>query len=191
MTSEDNVANLKDKGLTVVVLAPTNIDEIIQDIRLVGIISSNTAEANNLADTLEKRIDEVTSKTNDNNLNRPGVYIEYYPYWTYGPGSFGNDLINMAGGMNIAATTSSEYPEITTEFIVASNPEIIIITIGPMCSTTIDDVTSRTGWNSVDAVKNDDIYTIDDNILSRPGPRIVDALEQLAEMIHPELFSEE
>ena len=189
MTSKDDVENLKEKGLIVVALAPITIDEIIQDIRLVGAISDNAAEANNLADSLEERIDLVTSKTNNSNLDRPRVYIEYFPYWTYGPGSFGNDLISMAGGTNIAASTATEYPEITTEFIVASNPEIIILTIGPMTSTSVEDIITRIGWDSLDAIKNDEIFTIDDNIISRPGPRMVNALERLAEIIHPELFS--
>jgi len=189
MTSKDDVENLKEKGLTVIVLAPITIDEIIQDIRLVGVVCNNVLEVNNLTDNLDERINLVTSKTNNSNLDRPRVYIEYFPYWTYGPGSFGNDLISMAGGTNIAASTATEYPEITTEFIVASNPEIIILTIGPMTSTSVEDIITRIGWDSIDAIKNDEIFTIDDNIISRPGPRMVNALERLAEIIHPELFS--
>jgi len=188
MTSKDSVVTLEEKGLTVVVLTPKTIKGIFQDIRLVGLIGNKNDEANNLADNLEQRIDVVTSKTSNSSLNRPRVYVEYYPYWTYGPGSFGNDLILMAGGRNIAATTVTAYSEITNEFLVASNPEIIIFTIGPHASTTIKDIKSRTGWDDTDAVKYDKIYTIDDDIISRPGPRIVDALEQLAELIHPELF---
>lgn len=188
MTSKDNVITMEEKGLTVVVLAPETVTGIIQDIRLVGLIGNKTAEANNLADNLEQRIDAVTSKTSDSNLNRPKVYMEYYPYWTYGPGSFGNDMILMAGGKNIAATTATAYSEITNEFVVASNPEIIIFTVGPHASTTVEDIKSRTGWVNTDAVESNNIYTIDDDIISRPGPRIVDALEQLAELIHPDLF---
>lgn len=189
MTSKDDVAILEEKGLTVVVLAPRDIDGIIQDIRLVGAIGNNSAEANNLADSLEQRINAITSKTSNSNINRPSVYIEYYPYWTYGPGSFGNDLILMAGGRNIASTTITAYPEITSEFLIASNPEIIIFTVGYHASTTVEDITNRAGWDATDAVKYNRIYTIDDDIMARPGPRIVDAFEQLAEMIHPELFS--
>lgn len=189
MTSKDNVVTLEEKELTVVALAPKTIEGIIHDIRLVGLIGNKTIEANNLADNLEQRTDAVTSKTSNITLYRPKVYIEYYPYWTYGPGSFGNDLILMAGGRNIAATTTTAYPEITNEFIVASNPKIVIFTVGLHASTTVEDIRSRTGWDGTDAIKNNKIYTIDDDIISRPGPRIIDALEQLAELFHPELFS--
>jgi len=189
ITSKEYVASLEEKNFTVVVLAPKTIQGIIRDIRVVGAIGNKTTEANNLADNLEQRINAITSKTSNSSLYRPKVYVEYYPYWTYGPGSFGNDLISMAGGKNIAETTATAYSEITNEFVVASNPELIIFTVGPHTSTTIKDIKSRTGWDKVDAVKNNKIYTIDDDIISRPGPRIVDALEQLARLIHPELFS--
>lgn len=189
MTSEDDIAMMEEKGLVVVVLAPKTIEGIIQDIKLVGVIGDKTSEADNLAYSLEQRIDAITSMTSNNISQRPRVYIEYYPYWTYGPGSFGNDLILMAGGGNIAASTSAAYIEISNEFLVASNPEIIILTVGLHAPTTIEDVRTRTGWDETDAIKLDRVYTIDDDIMSRPGPRIVDALEQLAELIHPELFS--
>lgn len=189
MTSKEYVASLEEKNFTVVVLAPKTIQGIIRDIRVVGAIGNKTTEANNLADNLEQRINAITSKTSNSSLYRPKVYVEYYPYWTYGPGSFGNDLISMAGGKNIAATTATAYSEITNEFVVASNPELIIFTVGPHTSTTIKDIKSRTGWDKVNAVQNNKIFTIDDDIISRPGPRIVDALEHLARLIHPELFS--
>lgn len=186
ITSKDFVTTMEEKGLKVIVLAPKTINGIIQNIRLVGLIGNKAAEANNLADNLEQRINAITSKTSNSNF--PKVYVEYYPYWTFGPGSFSNDLILMAGGRNIAATTTTAYPNIDDEFIVSSNPEIIIYTIGPYTTTTIEEIKRRTGWYETDAVKNNKIYTLDDNIISRPGPRIVDALEQLAELIHPELF---
>jgi iron complex transport system substrate-binding protein len=58
-----------------------------------------------------------------------------------------------------------------------------------MCTTTIEDIISRSGWDGIDAITNDEIHTINDDLMSRPGPRMVDALEQLAEIFHPELFS--
>ncbi len=189
MTTKDNVATLETKGLTVVALAPNNIQGIIQNIRIIGTIGDNAEIANDLADSLEERIDAVTSKTSEGSLSRPRVYIEYYPYWTYGPGSFGNDLIVMAGGNNVASTLVAPYAEITNEFLVASNPEVIIYTVGAHASTTTEDIESRPGWEDTDAIRNNKIYTIDDSIMARPGPRIVDALEQLAKLIHPEIFS--
>jgi len=188
MTSKEYITSLEEKNLTVFILAPKAIQGIIRDIRLVGIIGNKTKEADNLINSLEQRINVIASKTKSNTLYTPRVYLEYYPYWAYGPGSFGNDLISMAGGKNIAATAASAYSEVASEFIVSSNPELIIFTIGPYVSTTTKDIKSRTGWDRISAVRNNKIYAIYDDIISRPGPRIVDALEQLAKMIHPELF---
>lgn len=189
ITSSDVIATIEDKDLTVIVLAPQTINEIINDIRLVGEIFNKIDEANNIADELKERINSIITITSDRSLIRPNVYIEYFPYWTYGPGSFGNDLIIMAGGKNIAATTTAAYAQITNEFLLVTNPEIILLTVGPMASTTAEELTNRTGWDSTDAIKNGNIYTIDEDIISRPGPRIIDALEQLAEIFHPKLFS--
>lgn len=189
MTSKEYVASLEEMNFTIIVLAPKSTQGIVRDIRLVGTIGNKTEEANNLADNLKQRINAITSKTINSKIYRPKVYLEYYPYWTYGPGSVGNDLILMAGGSNISGTMAAAYSEITNEFVVASNPEFIVFVVGYHASTTIKDIKNRTGWDKVDAVKNNQMYTIDDDLVSRPGPRIVDALEHLARLIHPELFS--
>jgi len=189
ITSREMVLNLEEKGLTVLVLAPKTLREVIHDIRLVGLITGNADEANALAERLEKKINTITSKISNSSARRPSVYLEYYPYWSFGPGSFGHDLILMAGGRNVAEGALVAYPEVSNEFIVGSNPEIIIFTVGPHAKTTIQDIENRPGWRNIDAVRNARIYTIDDDILSRPGPRLVDALEQLAKIIHPELFT--
>lgn len=179
---------LEDRGIPFVILATRDLEDVLKDIRLVGILTGHVEEANDLADSLEERIDAVTEKTLADGAMKPRVYLEYYPYWTYGPGSFGNDLIALAGGMNIAENTTSEYPMLSSEFIIAQDPEIIIYTFGYMTTTTAEEIGSRPGWDGITAVVNDDIYSVDDNLVSRYGPRIVDGLEELASLLHPELF---
>ncbi len=179
---------LEDRGIPFVILATRNLDDVLKDVRLVGILTGHVEEANALADSLEARIDAVAEKTMEDDLVRPRVYLEYYPYWTYGPGSFGNDLIALAGGVNIAENTSSEYPMLTSEFVIAQDPEVIIYTVGYMTTTTADEIASRPGWDEVAAVVNDEIHSLDDNLMSRYGPRLVDGLESLAGILHPDLF---
>jgi len=188
ITSREMVLNLEEKGLTVFVLAPKTLGEVIRDIRLIGLITGSADKADAIAEKLEQRIDVVTSKISNSSTQRPRVYLEYFPYWTFGPGSFGHDLILMAGGRNVAEGALAAYPQVSNEFVVGSNPEIIIFTVGPHAETTIQDIENRPGWRDTEAVRTGRIYTIDDDILSRPGPRLVDALEQLAKMFHPELF---
>ena len=179
---------LEAQGIPYVILATRTLDDVMKDIRLVGILTGHVEEANELAEQLEDRVDAVAAKTQAEDLVRPRVYLEYYPYWTYGPGSFGHDLIELAGGTNIAENTTSEYPMLTSEFIIAQDPEIIIYTIGYMTTTTADEIASRPGWDTMTAVSEGSIYSMDDNLMSRYGPRIVDGLELLAGLLHPDLF---
>ncbi|HUS56764.1 MAG TPA: cobalamin-binding protein [Thermoplasmata archaeon] len=185
----DQLENLEAQGIPYMILAARTLEDVMGDIRLVGIVTGHIDEAEALAGSLEARIETITEKTLALDVEKPRVYLEYFPYWTYGPGSFGDNLIALAGGINIAENASSEYPLLTSEFVIAQDPEIIIFTIGYMTSTNAEEISSRSGWDGITAVSGDQIYSIDDNLVSRYGPRIVDGLEQLAELIHPELFA--
>lgn len=179
---------LSSQGIPYVLFADRTIEDVFKTIRLAGVITGHVSEADSLASALSERVDAVKAKTLAPNVTTPKVYVEYYPMWTYGPGSFGDDLISIAGGINVAHNASSEYPEVTNEYIIAQNPEVIVYTTGVMSTTTKYSIVTRPGWENISAVETDHIYSIDDNLLSRYGPRIVDGLEQLAAIIHPELF---
>ncbi len=180
---------LEDRGVPYVILAARTIQDVFNDIKLVGLITNRIDAANDLVSSLQERVDTVSAKTADVNLSRPSVYLEFYPLWTYGPGSFGDDLITLAGGVNIASNLSQEYVPVTDEFVIAQDPQVIIYTVGTNFNgTTPETITERPGWSSITAVSGNAIYSIDDNIVSRYGPRIVDGLEAIAHMLHPELF---
>jgi len=180
---------LEAQGVPYFIFATRTMEDVIKDLRLAGSLTGHSLEAESLVAGLQARINAVTNKTLAAGVEKVRTYIEYYPLWTYGPGSFGNDLIRLAGGVNIAANASNEYPELTPEFIIAQNPQVIVYTVGPMTTTTASDFATRSGWSNTFAVSHDKIYSIDDNLVSRYGPRVVDGLEQLAEIIHPELFT--
>jgi len=182
---------LESQGIPYVLLADRTLEDVLRTIRLAGVITGHIAEADQVADALSERIDAVKA-TLEEAVVKPKVYIEYDEFmglWTYGPGSFGDDLITAAGGVNIAHNTSSEYPMVGSEYVIAQNPEIIIYTTGPWSTLSEATYLNRPGWDTIDAVVEGNIYGMDANLLSRYGPRIVDCLEQLAEIIHPELFS--
>jgi iron complex transport system substrate-binding protein len=123
---------------------------------------------------------------------QPSVFYEIdatdpaKPY-TYGPGSFGDLLIDRAGGYNIGHELSDPYPQISLEQIVVANPTFILLGDSNW-GTTPENVVARPGWESIYAVQKGLIFPIDDNLISRPGPRLVDGLEQLAKILHPEIF---
>jgi len=180
---------LEAQGVPYFIFAARTMEDVIKDLRLAGSLTGHSLEAESLVAGLQARINAVTNKTLAAGVEKVRTYVEYYPLWTYGPGSFGNDVIRLAGGANIASNASNEYPELTTEFIIAQDPQVIVYTTGPMTTTTAADFADRSGWSNTFAVSHDKIYSIDDNLMSRYGPRVVDGLEQLAEIIHPELFT--
>jgi iron complex transport system substrate-binding protein len=159
-------------------------------VQLEQLSETHVEEADQLASDLSDRVDAVTAKTLDPNVTKPKVFVEYWSYgtsiFTFGPGSFGDDLIILAGGTNIAHNTSSEYPIVESEFVIAQNPDIVVYTT---TSTSKEAIAARSGWGNVTAVQQDKIHSIPDDLISRYGPRIVDGLEELAAIIHPELFS--
>jgi len=180
---------VEDRGIPYMVLAARTLSDVVKDIRLMGAVTGHVQDASTLADSLDVRIKAVTNMTLAPTVVRPKVYIEYYEYFTFGPGSFGDDLLRAAGGVNIAGSTSSEYPVVGPEFVVAADPDIIVYTVGVMTTVAPSDFGKRPGWENITAVVDDAIYSIDDNLVSRYGPRVVDGLEQLAAILHPELFS--
>lgn len=183
------IEKLESLGMAVVTIRPQNLDDILKDIMLIGTICGKQKNASELVEHLKARIENITKKTaNLTDEQRPKVYYELWnnPFMSAGPGSFINDLIRLAGGKNIAANASRDYPVLTEEYILYANPDIIITS--NMNLDTPEKIMQRANWQNVNAVKNRKVYAVDDNLVNRPGPRIVDGLEELAKLIHPEIF---
>jgi iron complex transport system substrate-binding protein len=146
-----------------------------------------------LIESLQARVlavvDKVKTTAQD---DRPLVYYELdatdasAPF-TAGAGTFLDALITVAGGVNVGNALDSAWAQISAEKLVELNPAIILLGDAAY-GTTPESVADRPGWSAIDAVKNDHIYPFDDNLVSRPGPRLVDGLEELVKIIHPELY---
>lgn len=186
------IEELEGLGLPVVTLYPIKIEGVLADISLVGKITGEEDKSEALVAHMEEKIQEVTGKTQ--NVPRPRVYIEYFfdgGYWSYGSESFANELISMAGGVNVFAGFGGQYLSTSTEEVLRADPEIIVIAKGSMadaCGLSPEVIKERPGWNETYAVQNGHIYQINEDIISREGPRIVEGLEELAKIIHQELF---
>ncbi len=186
------VEELERLGLTVIALDAKNIEDVLKNIRLVGKAAGQLKAAEKLTVSLEQRIKAVTDKTeNLPESQRARVFYEVQdePLMTAGPGTFIDDLIHLAGGVNIASDAAAKYPVYSLETLIERNPEVVIISFWHgSIPASVEGVKSRKRWQNVEAVKNNRVYGINADIVSRPGPRIVDALEELASYIHPELF---
>jgi iron complex transport system substrate-binding protein len=187
INSPEFVKQLEDLGLTVFYLKnPRTLEEMYANLVMVGGLTGKNAGP--LVESLKKRVQAVDDKIMSLSA-RVSVFYEIdatdpsKPY-TYGPGSFGDLLIARAGGYNIAHELSDPYPQMSLEQIVVANPSFILLG-DSMWGTTPEDVKARPGWESIYAVQSGQILPIDDNLISRPGPRLVDGLEQLAELLRP------
>lgn len=187
------VPQLAEKGLTVFALAPKTIDEIQQAITLVGKITGKDKEAAALVANMNKRIKAVVDKTS--NLAVADRFRAMYLVWhdplmAAGARTIQDELIAKAGGTNIA-TGLADYAKISLEAVLQSNPEVMMAGVGH--GTGEDQVfqfmKNESRLKDTAARVNNRIHGVDANMVSRPGPRIVSALEEFAKLIHPELFT--
>ena len=184
------IQQLEDLGLTVYYLAnPTTLEEMYVKLETVAGLTGH--DATELVDSLKARVAAVDEKIAPLSA-RPNVFYEIDATdpakpWTYGPGTFGDLLIDRAGGVNVGNVATDPYPQLSLEQIVTANPSIIILG-DAIWGVTPESVVTRPGWDVIEAVQSGNIFPIDDNLISRPGPRLVDGLEQLAKLLHPDLF---
>ncbi len=183
--ARDNLLPIEDK-VTVMYINPQSVEDVLQLIRQIGLIMNKVEEAEKLVKEMQSRIENITQITeNLNKSQRPLVYYELSKKGrTVGQGTFTNELIYMAGGINIAADEPFRYPDLTDEYIIARNPDVIVVV---SYGASVEEIKSREGWQNINAIKNDRVYSIDRHLVTA-SPRLVDGLEQLAKWFHPELF---
>lgn len=195
LTPIEQINALEDLGLTVFVVAnPENFEDLYKNLQLLGKMTGQEEEAQYVVQSLKERVVEVQKKLFQNDVY-PLVFYELDGSeadapWTAGPGTFIDTIIKMAGGKNLGSNLTGEWVQISVEEVISKNPEIIILGDFTLGGVTPEDVASRTGWEVIQAVQTGKVYTFDDNLVARPGPRLVEGLEKMAQLIHPELFNE-
>jgi len=195
MTVEHEQFNkeLEDLGIPYVVLDPEDVKSILDSIRLAGEVTGKAKEGNRLADTIEKTISSISNSVKDSDRLKVFFMVDgtdpNMP-WTTGGKSFINDVINIAGGENIASEIEDDYTQLSIEKIVDADPDIIIIQtmMGGVPTIAVEVLEQHPIWKQLKAVKDGNIYLIDGDIVSRPGPRIAQGLEEVARILHPDSF---
>ncbi|MDP3563917.1 MAG: cobalamin-binding protein [Methanoregula sp.] len=194
LTPPGTVSRLRDLGIPVVVLAPGNIDDMVKDIRMVGEITGTNDWAETLVGNLNRRLSAVSPVPES--ASRPVVahVVWHDPLYVSGNGTLQNEVIVRAGGINAFAGRNG-WVTVSLEEFRSINPDIILVNGGNGMGRKGSDVILETFRNdpryaALTAVREGHIYAVDADIISRPGPRIVDATEQLARLIHPECFTQ-
>ncbi len=185
---QKTVEELEKLQVPVIVVNPSTLSEILESIKMVGSATGQEESARRLVAEMKKRIAAIQEKTKGiREEDKPLVYYELYddPLMSAGPGSFVDSLIKMAGGINLAGEAQTRYPKLSLEEVIDRNPDVIIHQYGHG-SKSMGRIADRPGWENIKAVKDGRIYGVDQDMVNRPGPRIVDALEQFFQYIHPE-----
>jgi len=193
LSSPEQVKGLQDLGLKVFVLPnPVDFDGLYINLLTVATLTGRTGEAQSLINALKTRIQAVETKTSKLE-QRPVVFYELDSTqpdapWTAGPNTFIDTLIKLAGGNNFGHELSGDWVQVSVEEIIRRQPDLILLGDATWGGVTVESVAQRPGWNTLQAVQNEKVFVFDDNLVSRPGPRLVDGLEAMAALLQPQLF---
>lgn len=191
---EETSERLKKLGLNVVVVSSKpekSIEDTLDEIRYVGKITGRDKDAESLCEEMKKRIKEITDKTENVDKVRVAHICWHEPLYVAGSETLQSDLIEKAGGENVFSDVEG-WHTVGIEELIVKNPDVIIVSsgtgMGGEKNVTYDYILKEKRLKDINAVRNDRVYLIDADTVSRSGPRIVDALEEVARILHPELF---
>ncbi|GAB0170339.1 cobalamin-binding protein [Lysinibacillus sp. CTST325] len=189
---EENLNALKgleDAGIKVFAIqSAKSFDDVYGDIEQIATVMGIKDKGDKLNVDIKAKIAEVQAKVKD--VKKPkNIYLEISPkpdIYTAGSGTFQQEILNAAHVNNVFADLES-WAKVSEEDIIAKNPEVILTTVNYVENSAAE-ILSRDGWNSIPAIQNKAVYSIDTDISNRPGPRIGEAVELVAKATYPELF---
>ena len=179
-------AKFEKLGMQVFVVDPTTLDELYADLGELGQLMGVSSQSQQVVDDMQQQVAAVEEKVAG--LETPKVFFEIYgkPLMTAGSGTFIDELVTRAGGVNVGAQAGDGFPEFSTEVLVEQDPVVYIAGKGAMSDPGA--IAARPGFDQITAIKDGRVFIMDDNLVVRPGPRLAEGLAALAKMIHPEAF---
>jgi len=179
------IEKFNELNIKVFCLDAETVEQVISNIELAGQIMDANDKAKALSSKMKEKLSTIQEKIQGQ--EKPLVFFEIWddPLMSAGPGTFINNLIELAGGINLAKDAATRYPQINFEVLVDKNPDIYIA----INHQRKNDITNRPNFQSLKAIQEGKIYTIEDDLVTLPGPRIIMGLEEMAKIIHPELFN--
>ena len=178
---EDVAQKLDDLGYQVVFLdAPKNIDGLYRNINILGRILKQESASENLITQLRSQVQEAVSKVSQlEDVDKRSVFLEIDPtLYTVSNNSLIGHLLGLANVVNIAGSVNGSYPQLTLEFIIDSDPDIILLADTDFGGS-VENTLVRNGWGNLSAVKNKQIFAIEADWISRAGPRFILGLRQI------------
>ena len=192
--SEETIAHLRELGYTIITVNADTIDTTLADIRLIGKAAGVDSAAEELVSSMQADLAEIAEKTKG--AEKPTILHCMWtdPLWVSGSGTFQDEMISAAGGVNAAAAEGG-WVALTMEKFLTMNPDIIVVDSGDGMGVGTDDALKNfflkdSRMQSLSAVQNERVYVVNADIIDRGGPRIVEGVEALAEIAHPDIFGE-
>ena len=187
INSPEQVQSIESLGFKVYYLSnPTDLDGLYENITIIGKLSGREKEASELNVSLKERVQEVIKAKTEGSEPLKVFYeldgSDPTKPWTAGKGSFIDVLLSLAGAVNVANDAGEGWIQYSQEALIVANPDVILLGDAAY-GVTADSIASRAGWGDLAAVQNGRIYAFDDNLVSRPGPRLVDGLEELVRLL--------
>ncbi|MGH2482443.1 MAG: ABC transporter substrate-binding protein, partial [Ktedonobacteraceae bacterium] len=180
--------------IPVVNLPAGDLTLTLRELLTVGKLTFTQNAASTLVSQLQQQVNQVKAEVAG--TSAPKVMIEAddsvpgKPY-VFGGGSFGDELIQDAHGVNVfhSSTSGGGFPQVTDEAVISANPQFLILTEDPSFGGSISAAYQRPNWGGIAALKQHQVLRINTNLIGRPGPRLVQGLRCLAQVIHPNKFS--
>jgi iron complex transport system substrate-binding protein len=192
-THPETLQQFEDAGIAVIVVgSATSFEDVYSNIEMIGKATGTETEANKIITDMQQRLDKVKEKAAESITNKKKVWVEVSPapdIFTTGTNTFMHEMLQALQAVN-AAEKHEGWVKLTEEEIVQLMPEVIITTYGYYVEKPRDQVLARAGWSEVPAVKNEQVFDVDNDTVTRPGPRLIEGVETLAKLIYPEVFNE-
>lgn len=187
--TDEQVARLEELGIPVVVSQPDTLDDVLASIEHLGrVVDAGEGAARVVAGMRDRMeaVDRALASVPESQRLRVFLEIWHDPLMSVGPGAFMHDLIEAAGGVNIFADADSPWPVVSVEALVERDPQVVITMFDEAYEQLL--AGERPGWEGVSAVRDGRVLLVDETLFSRPGPRLVTALEHLARFLYPDAF---
>jgi iron complex transport system substrate-binding protein len=177
---------LRDLGVPVFTTDSTDLADVFHDIETVGRLTGTVGAADAIVAKMQAEVLDVEARVADDPAVRCFYEVYYPPLTTVGPDTFIGDLLGLAGCRSVSARAKGDYPQWSVEDLVRQDPEVYLVSSESGASPRA--VAARPGFDAVAAIATGRVVPIDADLVSRPGPRVVDGLRLLARALHPEAF---
>ena len=181
----DVIAKLEQLKIPVFVLAATAVEDIFGHLQTLGRMLDRSVAANDIVLELRRQMADIKARMQSVPPVRVLYVLNSQPLITVGPGSYIDQLIGMAGGVNVAAQSASPYPRLSMEVVLQQDPEVLLFPVGRAEGISESEQQTWQRWATLTAVRQGRLHQISADLVNRPGPRIVDALGQLTAILHP------